>query len=490
MAFLEIESLTKSFGGLLAVSDVSMRMDEGEILGLIGPNGSGKSTMLSLITGLLRPSAGVIRFKDRELPYGRPHKIAREGIRIVFQHSRPLRRQTVRENLRLGLLADRLWQNGHKRAQDATIGEIAEATGLLNELDLTPDALPFATLRRLELARALIAQPHLLLLDEPFAGLAPSETLEFSELIRETRASGCTILLIDHNVKAVTGLVSRIVVMDAGRKITEGAPNSITQDKKVQEIYFGKSLQNTNRANHSDVRISADHRTLLDVKIDSLLYGKAQALRDIRFKINEGEFVSIVGLNGAGKTSLLNCILHFVDYEGQIVYRDQPVQHENAAKIAAAGIALCPETRELFSYMSIEENLNIGGHALDATELKHQREYVYGLFPKLHERRKQKAITLSGGEQQMLAIGRALMQKPRLLMLDEPTLGLAPLIMEGISEALWELQRSGALTILLSEQNITFAIDHSDRLYLLETGAFTWSGSPGRFRKEMLGKML
>lgn len=490
MAFLEVESLTKSFGGLVAVNEVSIHVDKGEILGLIGPNGSGKSTLLSLITGLQRPSSGAIRFEGTELAYGHPHRIARSGIRIVFQHSRPLRRQTVRENLRLGLLNDRLWQPNHKREQDVAINAIAETLGLTEELDSTPDALAFAALRRLELARALISRPRLLLLDEPFAGLAPSETQEFSDLVRNTQASGCTILLIDHNVKAVTGLVSRIIVMDAGRKIAEGEPKSISQDKKVREIYFGNAAEGGGSTTEDRTHKQRDSSTLLDVEIESLFYGKAQALRGIKFQIKRGEFTSVVGLNGAGKTSLLNCILRFVDYQGQITYDRQPIHGKTPAAIAAAGIALCPETRDLFSYMSIEENLDLGGHALNALELKREREYVYGLFPKLYERRRQKAVTLSGGEQQMLAIGRALMQRPRLLLLDEPTLGLAPLVMQGISEALWELQRAGSLTILLSEQNITFAIDHSDELYLIETGQFTWAGSPDRFRNEMLHKML
>jgi branched-chain amino acid transport system ATP-binding protein len=154
------------------------------------------------------------------------------------------------------------------------------------------------------------------------------------------------------------------------------------------------------------------------------------------------------------------------------------------ARIARTGIAQCPETRELFGEMSVRENLDMGGQHLDDAAREEQLAWLFGLFPILRARQKQMAQTLSGGEQQMLAIGRALMMKPEILILDEPTLGLAPVILELLSKALSKLRETTAMTVLLGEQNVTFALPHADRVYVLEHARIVWEGDPGRFAKE------
>ena len=223
---------------------------------------------------------------------------------------------------------------------------------------------------------------------------------------------------------------------------------------------------------------------VLDVKIDSVRYGKAQALRNTHLQVHEGEFVSVVGLNGAGKSTLFKSIMGFVPYDGDVVWQDQSLVGQTPAAVTGRGLALCPETRELFRYMTVRENLEMGGQRLDRAAMDESLEKVFELFPVLRERQKQAAFTLSGGEQQQLTIGRAMMQRPRLLILDEPTLGLAPLIIENISHALEQLRTETGLTILLGEQNVTFALRHSDRIYLLETGDLTWQGDAESFIEE------
>jgi branched-chain amino acid transport system ATP-binding protein len=484
MTTLEVSGLSKHFGGLQAVDDMAFSVDSGEILGLIGPNGSGKSTTLTLTMGISRPDHGVIRLRGRDISGLPTHAITKAGMTMVFQHSRPLRRQTVLENIQLALLPDSLLQWRIPREVDERAREVAHRVGLSHVLHQRPDSLPFADLRRLEVAKALASSPHVLLLDEPFAGLAPRETSEFSDLFLSMREAGCAIVLVDHNVKAVAQMVDRIAVMHAGRKIFEGSPAEATSNERVKEVYFGKSLDAA-----EPIQASANGGTprkpLLQAAIASVHYGKSQALRDVDLRVDEGEFVSIVGLNGAGKTTLFNSILGFVDYAGDIRFQDRPLQPGKPSAVAAQGIALCPETRELFSYMSVRENLELGGHALDAAALDRQLAWVYELFPVLRERAHQSAHTLSGGEQQMLTIGRALMQEPTLLMLDEPTLGLAPRVIEDISAVLARLQRDSGLTVLLAEQNLTFSLKHSDRIYLLETGALRWSGPAANFAAEV-----
>jgi branched-chain amino acid transport system ATP-binding protein len=200
--------------------------------------------------------------------------------------------------------------------------------------------------------------------------------------------------------------------------------------------------------------------------------------------VKEGEFVSVVGLNGAGKTTLFNAISGLVPYSGAIKWAGNSLAGRSAGSIARTGIVQCAETRQLFGDMSVRENLDLGGWHLKPEESAAQLEWLFGIFPILRDRQRQAAKTLSGGEQQMLAIARALMMKPKLLVLDEPTLGLAPVILEQISKALELLRNTTPITVLLGEQNVTFALPHADRVYVLEHARIVWEGDPERFARE------
>ncbi len=225
---------------------------------------------------------------------------------------------------------------------------------------------------------------------------------------------------------------------------------------------------------------------LLDVREVDVLYGKAQALRQVSIQVHAGEFVSVVGLNGAGKTTLFNAISGFVPFTGDIRVDGSSLRGRTPAWIARGGVVQCPETRELFGDLSVRENLDLGGQHLasDAARAA-QLAWLFELFPILNERQNQNARTLSGGEQQMLAIARALMMQPKLLILDEPTLGLAPVILEQLSKALSRLRETTPITVLLGEQNVTFALPHADRVYVLEHAHIVWEGDPGKFAEEM-----
>jgi branched-chain amino acid transport system ATP-binding protein len=217
----------------------------------------------------------------------------------------------------------------------------------------------------------------------------------------------------------------------------------------------------------------------------SVLYGKAQALEPVSLHVHAGEFVSVVGLNGAGKTTLFNAISGLVPHSGDIRWAGSSLRGLSGAAVARGGIVQCPETRELFGEMTVKENLDLGGQHLTPEDSEAQLAWLFDLFPILLERRNQTARTLSGGEQQMLAIARALMMKPKLLILDEPTLGLAPVILEQLSKALERLRATSSITLLLGEQNVTFALPHADRVYVLEHARIIWEGDPGRFAAEM-----
>jgi branched-chain amino acid transport system ATP-binding protein len=369
----------------------------------------------------------------------------------------------------------------HSGEIDDKARAIAERVGLGGVLDRKPPTLPFADLRRMELAKAIAQHPQLVLVDEPFAGLTASEVASFSDLIREFRAEGRAVLLVDHNVKSVAALVDRAVAMYLGERIAEGTAAEVMRDETVRKVYLGGALTRA-EGNGAVVTGSAP---LLQVDDVVVRYGKAQAVQGVSLNVREGEFVALVGLNGAGKTTLFNAISGLVRCAGGTVQWDgKPLAGMSPAQIARAGIVQCPETRELFGDMTVRENLDLGGHGLEDNERDQRRQWLYELFPILSARENQVSRTLSGGEQQMLAIARALMMKPRLLILDEPTLGLAPVILEILSEALKKLRATTNLTVLLGEQNITFALPHADRLYVLDHGRIAWEGPPERFEEE------
>ena len=215
---------------------------------------------------------------------------------------------------------------------------------------------------------------------------------------------------------------------------------------------------------------------LLSLRRLSCAYGAVQALSDFNLKVDEGEIVTLIGSNGAGKSTTLKSIVGLVTPQhGEILFDGQSLIKKPTHRIAALGIALVPEGRAVFANLTVFENLEMGGYLRSRAEINQTLEYVFSLFPRLQERVKQIAGTLSGGEQQMLAIGRALMARPRLLLLDEPSLGIAPLLVKSIYEAIDAINREG-MTILVVEQNAHLALKHSHRAYVLETGRVVMEG--------------
>ena len=216
---------------------------------------------------------------------------------------------------------------------------------------------------------------------------------------------------------------------------------------------------------------------MLEVRDLQVYYGVIQAIKNVSFKVEEGEIIALIGANGAGKTTVLNTITGLIPAKnGEIIYDGEDLKNVPAHKIVAMGLAHVPEGRRVFSQLSVYENLLMGAYTRnDKNEIEDSLQHVFKSFPRLEERKKQMAGTLSGGEQQMLAMGRALMSKPRIVLMDEPSMGLSPILVEEVFDIIQSINKSGT-TVLLVEQNAKKALSIADRAYVLETGNIVLAG--------------
>ena len=493
MTMLRVRDLTVRFGGIVALDRVSLDLNRGEILGLIGPNGAGKTTLFNCISGVVRPDTGSIYFDNHSLTYAPVHERARLGVARTFQNLQLWGSMTVEENLivpmdalgRRNTFSDALYLPFSGYAERASR---ERARAILHVLDLDRYArtlagdLPAGIQRRVELARALAMRPRLVLLDEPAAGLDAQETAHLAEVLHAVRQRfHVSMLLVDHDMSLVMRVCDYVYVLDFGKMLAKGEPSAIRNDSKVIAAYLGEESKKLPGDIQTIAQAKKDERPLLEVSKLAAGYGGLEVIRDINLTVRPGEVVACIGANGAGKTTTLRAISGMIrPRAGRVTFAGKDVTGSTAERISKLGLIHIPEGRGLFPNLSVEDTLrlvsNTAGREVDISP-------AFKLFSRLRERRHQLVGTLSGGEQQMVALARAILSQPRLVMIDEMSQGLAPTVVRQLFEII-RVFRDEGIAVLLVEQFVESALDVADRAYVFEHGTIGLSGPAVELRSD------
>jgi branched-chain amino acid transport system ATP-binding protein/branched-chain amino acid transport system permease protein len=472
---LAAEGVRVAFGGVVAVAGVDMTASPGRITSVIGPNGAGKTTLLNLMSGFQRPDAGTVRVGKEEITGFAAHDMARAGLARTFQTAQPFANLSVLDNVRLGLLRGAWGGNADSDLARALLALVGYA-GSNTRLAAT---LPHVDRRLVEIARALATSPAVLLLDEPAAGLNEADTAKLGGLLQRLARAGLAVVLVEHDMSLVMSISDEIVVLDAGRRIAGGTPAIVRNDPVVKAAYLGATMA----AGPAGARAAGP--PLLEVDGLSAGYGALAVLDNVSLTIRRGEVIALFGPNGAGKSTLMKALSGLIrPVTGSIKLDGNDLDSLPAPQVARSGLILVPEGRQVFPRLTVAENLRLGAtrrNDFSASEIQDMLER----FPRLRPRLYTAAGLLSGGEQQMLAVARGLLAKPEVLLLDEPSLGLAPSVVSELFEQFARLRDEG-MTLLIVDQMADYALAIADRGYVLGGGRVVAQGRPSELRGAML----
>ena len=534
-AVLQVRNLNKSFNGLKAVDNISFDLHQGEVISIIGPNGSGKSTTINLISGFIKPDSGLIDIDSETVAGLSVPDISERGLARTFQNGRVFGALTVDENVALGFHKRLNAQRPFKELQRypvvrwlSLLGETALALvpgpkshqenqdvneRVEREVDRFKErlgsrrgdytyTLSYANRRRTEIARAHISEPKLLLLDEPTAGMNQSETAEVLQQLQHLKAQGHTILLVEHKIELVTALSDHVIAMDGGKIIAYGEPDEVRNNPQVVESYLGKrreirkttvvsgqkdilAKQNAIEADDAIAKVeeptgekAGKQSALLTLDDVDIYYGQVHALQGVSIEVPKGAIVSLLGGNASGKSTTMKTILGLNHPKnGKLIYEGNDITQLSTRHRVQAGIAAVPEARRIFPAMTVEENLLTGAYTRPrGSNIDDDVDQMYERFPRLKERRTQQAGTMSGGEQQMLAFARALMSHPKIICMDEPTMGLSPKLVEDVLEQIAKLRDELGVSVLMVEQQAELALSIADYGYVLQNGRIRLHG--------------
>jgi branched-chain amino acid transport system ATP-binding protein len=459
---LRVSGLGVRYGGLQAVQDVELGLARGEVLAIIGPNGAGKTTFVNALSGLTGGGKieGKMLLEGRDLGKMRSTHRRRLGLGRTFQHAELFDELTILENVlvvrrRIG------------RADRAQAFALLQAVGLHEYAFRKPGELPFGLQKRADLARAIAESPQILILDEPFGGLDSDERTVLASHIRRMRDEGTCVIIIDHVLEDLFAVADRVVAFDFGQLVATGSPDTVLQDEAVRRSYLGVIDGDSLQA--APTRGGQPAITLAGV---SHHYGGVKALERIDLEVGAGSIFGVVGSNGAGK-STLGRVLHgsMKPSEGK--------RGEGQRDGADLRISLVPEGRALFKTLSVRENLEVAAYAakMHGGELRRRIDEMAEWLPeRVRTRMDVSAGSLSGGEQQLVAIARALMARPDVLILDEPALGLSPAMVQEVYRQIGELASEGITTILL-DQSLPRALQSCSDVVVLRQGEVVAHGN-------------
>ncbi|MEM4782688.1 MAG: ATP-binding cassette domain-containing protein [Halalkalicoccus sp.] len=534
---LETRELTKRFGELTANDGVSLDVERGEVHGIIGPNGSGKSTFFNTVTGFYKADGGRVIFDGGDITHLRADEIARAGLGRTFQIASPFTDLTVEENLlsvytaglRSGL---RIPDEKRERAE-----EILERLEISHIADHEASDISGGQQKLLELGRILMLDPACIMLDEPTAGVNPALQERILDHLRALNEEGRTFVIIEHDMSVISGLADRVSVLNQGRIVVQGDFETVTSDERVRAAYLGDRTDpdtgldetlayNTNRSAgaaadgagatagaSAESGVETDSATSAEIEGSASVatassaegggattqspvrpmdfpsankhlaaenvvtgYGNHTVIDDVSVKSHDG-VTCIFGPNGSGKSTLLKALVGAVPvWSGSIQYGETDITETNAAKNLDNGIVMLPQDGGIFGKLTVRENLLLGGYRVSDKSAREERlETVLEAFPALKEKLETKGRSLSGGQKMMLSFGRAMMTDAELFLLDEPSAGLAPSLIDDVFEVIETFVEQGAHVILV-EQNVREALKIADHVYILAQGRLQFEG--------------
>lgn len=521
MAKLKVNNLSIRFGGLNALSNLSFEVPDKSFVGFLGPNGAGKTTVINCISRIYNPQQGEIFFDGQDVLKLSGDEVLRLGISRTFQDlnflngisnmliidylklgqfdpnkislwrdsfhtqtsimfERDLKRRARRVLEFFREMRDQLEPSQESRGYPYLLGR--EGFPDLIDVEFKPiSILSFAWRRRLDLARALVSSPKLLLLDEPAQGLPPTEIENLGKTLKLIQAElGASALIVEHNVETVAKISDHMIAMNLGKKVIEGAPAEVISNPEVIKVYLGDQSEKTQEA---EIAIQPEAERsgapLLEIKNIDLYYGSAQALFSVSMKFYPKQITSILGTNGSGKSTLLKALSGVEKPSfGDIIFHNQTIPVGWPELMVERGMQYVPQGHVVFPELTVMQNLKIG-----ALDFKLGIEKINHYFPELKNHFNEQAASLSGGQRQMLAIGQALMRQPTLLLLDEPSLGLSPILVNKLFDIIKKIKTAESCTVIIVEQNVQKALEISDYVYLMSSGVVIGEGPSKTLRE-------